>query len=307
MKEPLVYIIILNWNGYKDTIECLESLKKITYKNYKIVLIDNGSTDDSVKILHAKYPKIKLIENNVNLGFAGGCNIGIKYALKRNSDYVLLLNNDTIVESNFLNVLVTTSINDENIGIVGPIIYYYKKPRTIWASGAYKFDKYNLKYIDFNYGKRDSETLNEIKNVDFIWGCCLLIKKSLFINVGLFDDEYFMYTEDKDLSYRAQQAGYKLVINPKSKIWHKVSSSSGGENNNLIYYYMSRNNILFINKHFVGFIKLKYNFFYLFDILYRILYLIKRKKYNNIQLFILGTVHGFLHITGYYNFGTSKK
>lgn len=307
MGEPLVYIIILNWNGYKDTIECLESLKKITYKNYEIVLIDNGSTDESVKILKSKYPDLKLIENKTNLGFAGGCNIGIRYALKTNAEYIALLNNDTTVDNKFLNELINTSINDESIGIVGPLIYYYKKPSTVWSSGAYKFDKYNLKYIDFNYGKKDNKTLIEMRNVDFVWGCCFLIKKSIFKKVGLLDEDYFMYTEDKDLCYRVTHAGYKLIVNPNSKIWHKVSSSSGGENNSLIYYYMSRNNILFINKHFFGFIKLKYKLFYLFDRLFRILYFIKRNKYRNIQMIILGTVHGFLYKTGYYNLGIYKN
>src|SRR3989339_346256 len=125
MNKPLVYILILNWNGKEDTLECLSSLKKIDYPNYKTIVIDNGSTDDSVKIINKKYPKIKIIENKKNLGYAEGNNVGIRYALKNKADYVLILNNDTIVDKKFLTELVKVGESNEKVGIVGPNVYCY--------------------------------------------------------------------------------------------------------------------------------------------------------------------------------------
>jgi GT2 family glycosyltransferase len=248
MKEPLVYIIILNWNGYKDTIECIESLQRIKYENYKIVIVDNESTNESVKILKSKYPKIRLFENKENLGFSGGVNIGIKWALKNKADYILLLNNDTFVDKNFLSNLVDTVEGKNMVGIVSPKIYYSDKPNMIFSMGGFKNYAGLYPFIDHEIKKIDTGQYNKLEERDCVIGCCMLIEKNIFKNIGLFDDDYFLYVEDMDFSIRVKNAGYKIFVCQKSKIWHKVSGSSGGEGNLVKEYYNNRNLILFARK-----------------------------------------------------------
>lgn len=296
MNQPLVYIIILNWNGYKDTIECLESLKKITYRNYKIILIDNGSTDESVKILHAKYPKIKLIGNKVNLGFAGGCNIGIKYALKRNSDYVLLLNNDTIVDRKFLTELVNVSKKDVKIGITTSKIYYADKPNVLWSTGN-KIDTRRLfAYISESKNQIDLGQYDIVKEIDCAWGCSILIPNNLFVKIGLFDERYFMYVEDIDLCIRIKESGHKILYAPKSKVWHKISAASGGGWTTAQTYYNTRNYILMAHKLLTTKQKIKFYKYYLPDKLIESIYYIKAKRFNYAIKNILGLINGLLNI-----------
>ena len=137
--EPKVFIIVLNWNNWSDTIGCLESLNKANYPNFEIVVVDNGSKEKmKIPVLQpGRYsPKIKVFYNKKNLGFSGGNNIGINYALNQGADYALLLNNDTIVDNNFLNELIEAAEKDEKIGILGPKIYYHKDPQMIWSAGG---------------------------------------------------------------------------------------------------------------------------------------------------------------------------
>lgn len=140
IKEPLVYIIVLNWNGFEDTKECLESVEKIIYRNYKIALIDNGSeSDDFAKLKNfvKTNKKIKLIRNKENLGFTGGVNQGMEESIERKAKYSLLLNNDAIVDKNFLSEMVKVGELKKEIGVVGNKIYYFHNPKKLWASGAY--------------------------------------------------------------------------------------------------------------------------------------------------------------------------
>lgn len=139
MKSPHVFIIIVNWNGYKDTLDCLKSLREITYKNYTIIIVDNGSTDNYINILRSTYPDIKILRNSKNLGYTGGVNTGIKYAMQQNADYVLLLNNDTVVRSNFLQPLIDYVLKENNVGIVGSRINYFNnKDLTQSLGGSFR-------------------------------------------------------------------------------------------------------------------------------------------------------------------------
>jgi len=243
-----VAIIILNWNGKKDTLECLDSLKKINYPNYKIIVVDNGSKEDSVKEIKRNFPKIEIIRNKKNLGFAEGSNVGIRYALKNKADYVLLLNNDTIVDRKFLSEMMKVAESDEKIGLVGSKIYYDKLPDTIWFAGGVIELKKGI-FAHIGQGEKDSEKYSKLKESDYITGCSMLIKKEALKDIGFLDRDYFAYVEDADFCIRAKNAGYKLMFSPKSKIWHKVSFSSGGEDSLLKLYYKNRNKILFTRKH----------------------------------------------------------
>jgi len=227
ISEPLVYIVILNWNGKKDTLECLSSLKKLHYPNYRICLVDNASTDDSVEVFRATFSNIEIIENCVNLRFAEGNNVGISYALEHGGDYVLLLNNDTKVDEEFLQEMVMFSESNSTIGMVGPKIYHYDQLNVIWSAGG-EISFWKGKIAHRGLRQRNSKNFNEIVEVDYLTGCALLVKKEVIEKVGLLDSSYYMYTEDADWCERTKRAGFKLFFVPRAKVWHKISSASGG-------------------------------------------------------------------------------
>lgn len=264
---PLVWIVLLNYKGCQDTIECIESLEQITYPNYRIIVVDNDSKDGSEETLRNKFPQHIIIQSGDNLGFSGGNNVGIKYALENRADYILLLNNDTLVEPNFLEPLVEESEKDKSIGIAaGKINYYYDK-NIIWAAGGYISE---IKGCGYHYGinQEDLGQYDIRQEVSFLTGCIQLIKREVLEKVGLYDEDYFLYMEDVDYCCRVKKTGFKLMYVPKSKIYHKVSASTG-ENSPLMLYYMNRNRLLFIRKNYKVF--LNNMLFYIFFFLSRII------------------------------------
>ena len=260
MSNNKIYIIILNWNGYKDTIECIDSIKKINNANFKIVLIDNGSKNNEGEKIKNLYPKIKVIQNTKNDGFCRGNNIGIYYSLKQNDcGYIMILNNDTVVEKNFLIKLKKYLDNNPN-SVVGPKILNYNKNTIqtmggkILIGGAYHIGK----------NKKSNKYLKPI-SPDYISGTCFMVKKEIFKKIGGFDEDYFAYLEDLDWSIRAKQRGYNLKIIPESKIWHKhsVSTREGNGWGSFKFYLLAKNSIYFANKNYSGIKKLLWLLFYL--------------------------------------------
>jgi len=258
MTHPKVSIIVLNWNGLGDTIECLESLKKITYPNYEVIVVDNGSRGNDAEVLGEKFGDyIHLIRNDKNYGYTGGNNIAIRCVVNHSApDYFLILNNDTIVAQDFLDQLVEVAESDASIGIVGPKVYYYNFPNRIQSAGG----KVNMRIgqaphigvKEIDAGQYDTQ-----QEVDYLFGCCLLIKKEAIQKVGLFDESYFCYWDETDYCFRAREAGYKVVYTPEAKIWHKApmklevwdKTPSRGKASGLPHYYMARNNFKFMRKH----------------------------------------------------------
>ena len=244
-KLPLVSIIILNWNGKKDTIECLDSLKQITYPNYVIILVDNGSTDGSVECFKKRYPEIEIIENKENLGFAEGNNIAIRAAITRNAKYIFMLNNDTVVEPNILNYLEKVLEMDPIIGIAGPTVYHYKEKSLIQSAGG---------TIIWSKGRAPSLTYkqdvsrNKLKDVVYVAGCSLLAKAELFQKIGYLNNNYFAYWEETDWCVRAKKAGYRIVHVPVAKIWHKGGSTTK-KTSGFYEYHMTRNMFWFMKTH----------------------------------------------------------
>ena len=236
-----VYIIVLNWNGKDDTLECLKSLEKINYSNYRIIVVDNGSEDDSVSEIRRRFSNVKIIENKKNLGFSGGNNVGIKYAIDNGAHYVLLINNDTTVEKDFLNELVEIGESDEKIGVLGSKIYFYSEPNRIWFAGG-KVSWLKNKGTHIGLDQIDSGQYDKIKEMDYLTGCCLLIKREVIEKIGVLSEDYFLYYEDTDFSLRAKNADYKIVYVPKSKIYHKISRSTKPGSSNYVYYH-SRNGL----------------------------------------------------------------
>jgi len=251
--QKKVYIILLNWNGKNDTLECIASLKEIDYEKYKIIVVDNNSEDDSVLEVRKQYPEIKIIENKENLGFAGGNNVGIKYALENKADYVLLINNDTTVEKDFLRELVKEGELNKNAGLLCPKINYHSEQNRIWFAGG-KVNWLKNKGTHLGLDKIDNKQYNKIKEVDYLTGCCLLIKKEVLQKINVLAEDYFLYYEDTDFSLRAKNAGYNRLYIPKAKIYHKVSRSTKPGSSSYIYYHvrnglvMTKRNGSFLNK-----------------------------------------------------------
>ncbi|MFZ6028807.1 MAG: glycosyltransferase family 2 protein [Chloroflexota bacterium] len=241
---PSVLIIILNWNGKEDTLACLKSLGQIDYPNAGILVIDNASSDDSVAALRAAYPHIRRIENAANLGFVGGNNQGLETAVQEGYDYALLLNNDTEVAPDFLSRLVQAAHADPEIGITGPQIYYFARPEVLWSAGG-RIDWQRGETSMIGIGLTQSGQSTAPYGVDFVTGCALLIKTSVVAQVGPLDERFFAYYEETEWCVRVARAGYRILLVPAAKIWHKISAEAR-EASPRVHYYMTRNQLLFL-------------------------------------------------------------
>ncbi|WP_141431118.1 glycosyltransferase family 2 protein [Bacillus sp. 03113] len=249
-------IILLNWNAYQDTFECLKSLELLNYSSFHIFLVDNDSQDDSFDLLKEDYRagifdlNISFIQSGSNLGFAGGNNVGIKAAIERGFEYFWLLNNDTIVEKNALDPLIAKMEQDNSIGIVGSKIFFHGSNKIWFAGGEINKKTGLIKHLGI--GEDDDEKYNKSIEVDYITGCSLLIKRDVIQNVGVMKEEFFLYFEETDWNIRVKNNGYKIFYVPESIIWHKVSQSTlkGEKFSPIVFYYTIRNNIYLINNYF---------------------------------------------------------
>lgn len=225
--SPLVYIIVLTWKGKDDTIECLKSLQQLSYPNARILLVDNASTDGTIEAVRNIFSGIEIIVNETNLRFAGGNNVGIKHALHQDAKYVVLLNNDTVVDQDFLTHLVHVAEENALVGMAGPKIYYFQEPRRIWsAGGTIEWWKGWISHVGIR--EHDRGQYDNVREVDYLTACCVLVKREVIEKIGPLDKSYFIYGEDADWCIRATRAGYKLLYVPSAVVWHKLSVSAGG-------------------------------------------------------------------------------
>lgn len=244
---PLVYIIIVNYNGYKDTIECVNSIEDIDYSNYRIIVVDNGSTNNSlIKLESINSGICNVLSSRENLGFSGGNNLGIKYALENEADYILLLNNDTIVTKDFLRILVEDAEKLTEKAILTCKINYNYDREIIWYAGG-SFSKVTSRTTHFSIG-RTSSNINKLTEVSFISGCCMLIPNEIIKKVGLMPEEYFLYCEDLAYCCDIVDNNYKLFYEPNSLIYHKVNASTGSASY-MLSYYTVRNKLYIIKKY----------------------------------------------------------
>ncbi|EEB73994.1 glycosyltransferase family 2 protein [Thermococcus sp. AM4] len=296
---PRVSIIILNWNGWMDTVECLESVYRIDYPSYDVIVVDNASQDESIeeikeyaqgklkvkskffdynpknkpikvfeldeeealkgkfnRPLYEKYDpdrRIILIKNRDNYGYAGGNNVGIKFALGvLNPKYVLILNPDTVVDPFMVRGLVGTAEKDKKAGILGPAVLYYDyngRIDVVDFVGAFLIP-WKGKEIRLGYRRPYSSLPKSPREVDKIEGSCMLVSKEVFHNIGLFDENFFCYWEETDLCIRAKKMGFTILVVPTAKIWHKISTSTGGYLGDFFTYHFYRNKFWFLRKNY---------------------------------------------------------
>lgn len=298
MKKDELAIIIVNWNSYDDTAACLISLRTLTYASFQIIVVDNGSKDDSGQRLKKEFDHIILLENEINEGFTGGNNRGIAYALKSNFEYIMLLNNDTIVTPGFIQPMLAIFNLNESIGAVQPKILFESERDIIWNGGT-GFSQWGHYPYTLGTGKKNAAFGNQVGEIPWITGCCFLVKCAVVRDIGVLDNDFFIYFEDTDWSLRMREAGYQLYYQPDSKIYHKVGQSdrnrsSEGEGNlsPFAHYVTVRNHLYLWKKHAKGLFIVTGFLFQCFKLLAYTLYFLARFRFTKLRKTYLGFVHG---------------
>jgi GT2 family glycosyltransferase len=236
---------VLNWNGYSDTIECLNSLLNARYGDLEIILVDNGSTDGSGSMLKSEFWNITYVETGENLGYAGGNNAGIELALRNGAELLLIVNNDVTLQPEAISALVDAAAANPGAGILGCIVYRADDPDVIEHAGAKAAPTLGYHGRPRGMGQVDRGQFQSIEEVDWVTGCALMLTRDLVESVGWFDPDFFCYCEDMDLCLRGRKGGYSVLSVPGAKAWHKGFASSGGEASSMpIYYYVRNANLL---------------------------------------------------------------
>jgi len=223
-QTPLVYLVVLNWNGYADTHDCLMSLRGLAYPRYRVLVVDNASSDDSPARIAADHPEAELHRCAKNLGIAAGYNAGIQIALQRGADYIVPMNNDLDCDPIFVAQMIATQGANPGCGVVMPKIFYYEERDRIWSAGAYaRWMPSNI--VMRGRKRRDTPAFARDAEIMFAPSCCLLLTRALAEAVA-FDEGYFFYYDDWDFCVQARKAGYQIIYSAEARLWHKVSRST---------------------------------------------------------------------------------
>lgn len=293
---PLVSIVILNWNGFEMTKECVNSLLKIEYPNFNILVVDNGSIDDSYNKLKYHFKNIEVIFLNKNYGYTGGNNKGMKYALEKyKPEYILLLNNDTVVEKMFLLEMVKLAESEKKCVAVVPKIFYFNPSNVLYFAGG---EVNYISGIATHRGKykNDSKKYSKIRKVTLANGCCLLLKTNVLKNEIFFDDRFFANMEDVELSIRIIKCNWEIFYQPKAIIWHKESYTTKKANINHFRLYLATRNIILMQRKHTS--KILFAIFLLIFCIRWVLLMVFKELFkpsskNSIYFIILGFLHGF--------------
>ena len=248
MKHSLVGIVIVNWNGTADTLECLDTVSRLEYTPYRVYVVDNGSSSSCAPDVRSRYPNVEVLELSDNRGFAGGCNVGIGRALADGAQYVWLLNNDTVVESSTLSELVEVLESDSACGIAGSKVLRFDERAIIDHAGGIVFPWWGSARHR-GAGEEDRGQYDRVEPVDYVTGCSLLVRRAVVDSVGLLPEVYFLYFEETEWCVRAGRLGWRVLYAPRSRVYHKVGHSVG-RGTPLVTYYFARNSLLFIKRNF---------------------------------------------------------
>jgi GT2 family glycosyltransferase len=251
MKETSrAFVLILTWNRWDVTIDCLRSVLDMTYANFDVLVVDNASQDGTPECVARIFPNVRVIENERNLGFAAGCNVGLRYALAHGADYILLLNNDTVVDPCLLTYLIGWTDAHPEAGLVMPTIFCFDMPNRIWSIGGRRH-RLTLDVVPMATWKPPPKEEEQGRVVDYIYGTAMLIRRTVLEEVGLFDEAFFMYYEDLDLCLRTQRAGFAIYHVPGVAVWHREAASTRRDAA-LRYYHKARSSAYFFRKHAIG-------------------------------------------------------
>jgi GT2 family glycosyltransferase len=247
-----ITVVVLNWNSHKMTAACIRSLQATDGPDFEILVVDNGSTDGSVHILPQEFPQITVLPQRRNLGFAAGCNVGMQHALANDAEYVLLLNNDTIVAQEFIREMLAAIESDPGIGAVCPKIYFADHPDLLWYAGA-DFSLWTGRFKIRGWRQIDRGQFDHNQEITQATGCAMLMRCSALHDVGLLDEQFWAYAEDLDWSLRSLQRGYRLMLAPKARIWHHDGATSvklmGSKSQAIRQFFSARNMAFVARKH----------------------------------------------------------
>jgi GT2 family glycosyltransferase len=241
-----VGIVIVNWNNPSDTIECLRDVSELAYPDYFTIVVDNGSTDDSVKKIVSAFPYIHIIQLENNLGYPGGCNAGLKYCSANGADYIFLINNDISIDKDALTHLIVIMEKNPSMGIAAPKVYFYYDKSVIFSAGG-KVSLLTGQNFGIGYGEIDSAKYSQNYEVDYASGCALLVSSHLVQKIGFMDPQYFMYYDEIDYCIRAKRSGFSVWMVADAKVWHKISATVK-KYSGLKEYYITKNRLIFLKK-----------------------------------------------------------
>jgi GT2 family glycosyltransferase len=301
VQSAKVGVVLVNWNSFQLTSDCIQSLQNSSIPPWKIIVVDNASADGSGEIIAKTHPTVHMILNSENLGFTGGNNIGIEHLMSCGADFVWILNNDTVVDVNCLEVLLREMDNSPELSACSAKILFHDVPDTIWYAGGI-VDRNKLTHWHTGEHEKDLGQYDTKSDVSFLSGCCILARASTIKNIGLFDDSFFAYMEDVDWSIRATKSGCILRYVPEAKLWHKVSSSfkktktgsSKDRSSSFVVYLYQRNIIFIIRKHSIN----SWHKFYLvssnikFILIYSMGYLVTF-RFNKLKHLIKAAIDGY--------------
>ena len=296
----MIAIILVNWKNYDDTKDCLKSLYLSNNASFSIIVIDNESKEKSASKLKESFPQITILPQETNLGFTGANNIGIKYGLTLGAEYIMLLNNDTIVPKNFMIPLLTTLRSNPQIAAIQPKIMFADNPNKIWSGGGIYYS-FIASTKTIGYNQINTEKYSKPKCLDWLTGCCILIKAEIVSEVGLLNNQFFAYYEDVDWSLRIRKLGYLLAYNPSIPIYHKAGASSKTKNKSadgflspFVHFLNIRNHIFLVRLHAKGFHAINAHVFLLLKIISYGLYFILKGRKKKLKMLLKGFLKGYL-------------
>jgi len=295
---PLVYVVSLNWNGRAYLADFCDTILRQDYSNYKVVIVDNASDDDSTIFLRERYPDIEIIRNEKNLGYAAGNNVGLEHAYSRGAQYFLVINNDTVVPFDTISRLVEIALVDPRIGFVTGKVFFHGNGNMLQTAG--KIDKFwRATVVNVGQNEEDKGQYDRQRDFDYLDDVFWLVKRDVYEQLGGYDPEFFLYWEETDWCARAKGKGYRLVYTPTARIYHKGSLSTGGGSNPKKSYYIRRNGVLFYWRHKTKLVFLLKLLFIIKEILdWRRLaaFIVKRKYGENLAAEWRGFVDGLRYV-----------
>ncbi len=247
--QPVIGIIIVNWNRKADLLRCLKSVQTTDYPCYQVVVVDNGSTDGSVEAVRESFPAVTLLLQTENLGYTGGNNLAIRYLLDRQVDYFFLLNNDALIDEQTLSILVDTAWQNPSAGFLGPLVLTIEKPDVILTAGGSLVNGWRAEQRGIGEVNCGQYAIPE--EVDYISGCALLVPRRVIEQIGVLDEDFFSYDEDMEWCRRGNKHGWQVLLVPRAKAWHP-DTRLRDEDAPIVSYYIARNNLMFAQKQKLG-------------------------------------------------------